>query len=183
MSKTQVTFIQACLFVSLLMASSLSLAVGPVPKLVSNLDLNLYSGRWYEVASSHRTYQKDCTCVTADYTVLDDSSLKVDINCRQSTPQGFLKTVEALAQTTGTVGRLRLRLNDQEILPYWVVFLADDYRYAVVSNGLRDSITILSRSPELASEDRKVIMRHLRDDGFNRLLVKPTQQQACSYEP
>lgn len=51
--------------------------------------------------------------------------------------------------------------------PYWVVQLAPDYRYAVVSEPSRDYLWILSRTPTLAPQDRVAIDSLLQQQGFD----------------
>jgi apolipoprotein D and lipocalin family protein len=49
---------------------------------------------------------------------------------------------------------------------YWIIKLAEDYRYSIVSEPRKKYLWILSRSKELTSKDRKEILYFLREEGF-----------------
>ena len=51
--------------------------------------------------------------------------------------------------------------------PYWVIQLADDYRYAVVGEPNREFLWILSRTPTLAPQDRAVITTRLQQQSYD----------------
>jgi apolipoprotein D and lipocalin family protein len=164
--------------------SGSSFAAGLFPAVVSDLDLNQYLGRWYEVASTKPFFQRDCVCVTADYSLVDAETVKVVNSCRKLEPEGVLDVVEGDAKATGNPAKFNVSFGGFR-LPfsnYWVVDLADDYRYAVVSTAFRNPIWILSRTPELASEDLDAIYKNLDDAGFNVNSLSPTRQAECSYE-
>jgi apolipoprotein D and lipocalin family protein len=165
--------------------STTSLAAGLFPAVVPELDLNQYLGRWYEVASTKPFFQKDCVCVTADYGLLDDGNVKVVNSCRKLEPKGALDVAEGKAAPTRNPAKFNVSFGGFS-LPfsnYWVVDLADDYRYAVVSTAFRSPIWILSRTPELAQEDLSSIDSNLKAAGFNTDKLSDTLQIGCSYEP
>jgi apolipoprotein D and lipocalin family protein len=51
--------------------------------------------------------------------------------------------------------------------PYWVIQLADDYRYAVVGEPGRQYLWILSRTPVLDPQDRAIINGLLQQQGYD----------------
>jgi apolipoprotein D and lipocalin family protein len=60
--------------------------------------------------------------------------------------------------------------------PYWVIQLADNYRYAVVSEPSRDYLWILSRTPTLPDADMQAIKTRLTAQGFDLTKLKLTPQ-------
>ena len=50
---------------------------------------------------------------------------------------------------------------------YWVIQLADDGRYAVVSEPTREYLWVLSRTPTLAPADESAIRSRLAQQGFD----------------
>ena len=44
---------------------------------VTNIDINKYSGKWYEIARLPNFFEKDLECVSAEYTLLKDGKIKV----------------------------------------------------------------------------------------------------------
>lgn len=156
---------------------------GIFPKVVDNLEVDSFLGRWYEVASTQPSFQKDCICVTADYGVIDDKTLSVTNSCRKVSPEGTLDVVVGKAKTTRNAAKLNVSFGGFQ-LPfsnYWVVDLADDYRYAVISTPFRTPIWILSRTPDLAQDDMNGILERLHASWFNIGKLKMTQQNGCSY--
>lgn len=150
------------------------------PKTVENLDLNSYLGRWYEVASTKPGFQRDCVCVTADYSLRDDGKVKVVNSCINGTPEGELSQFVASATPTRNPAKLEVAPFELPTLfsNYWVVDLADDYRYAVVSTALRNPIWILSRTPEIDANDLAGIYERLEAAGFKTKRISTTLQDA-----
>lgn len=165
--------------------STTSFAAGLFPAVVPELDLSQYLGRWYEVASTKPFFQKDCVCVTADYGLQDDGNVKVVNSCRKVEADGALDVAAGKAAPTRNLAKFNVSFGGFS-LPfsnYWVVELADDYRYAVVSTAFRSPIWILSRTPELPQEDLSTIYSNLQAAGFNTNKLSDTRQIGCSYEP
>ncbi len=163
--------------------STASFAQGLFPSVVPNLEVSEFVGRWYQVASTNPVFQKDCVCVTADYSVIDASALRVVNTCRKVTAEGELDVVDGKALTTQNPAKLNVSFGGFS-LPfsnYWVVQLADDYRYAVVSTPFRNPIWILSRTPELAQSDLDSIYSKLEATGFRTRSLSSTPQSACNY--
>lgn len=156
------------------------------PKTVENLDLDSYLGRWYEVASTKPFFQRDCTCVTADYSLKEDGKVGVVNSCREKSPEGRLNQFVATADTTDEPGKFSVSAFNipQLFSNYWVVDLAEDYRYAVVSTATRNPIWILSRTPEIAADDLQGIKERLKENGFKLDSLTPTFQGAsCPANP
>lgn len=151
------------------------------PTTVPNLDLASYSGKWYEIASSKPFFQKGCVCITADYTPLEDGSMKVENSCRLGdVSQEPIVTAGSVVQSE-EAGKLTVSFGDLEpSLPnYWVVELADDYSHAVVTTALRWPVWVLSRNPEMSEETLSGIYSRLEADGYVISLMRPTVQDGC----
>lgn len=174
----------ASLAFTLALSFSTQSYAGIFPKVVDNLEVESFLGRWYEVLSTHPSFQKDCVCVTADYAVIDDKTLSVTNSCRKVTPDGILDIAEGTAKTTSNPAKLNVGFGGFS-LPfwsnYWVVDLADDYRYAVITTPFRTPVWVLSRSPELSQEDLNGILQRLHDAGIPLNKLSRTQQEGCSY--
>ena len=90
-------------------------------------------GKWYAIASLPAWFQKNCFCVTAEYSFEKDH-VKVVNSCRKGTSDGPLKTSTAKAFVVPHTGNSQLKV--QFFWPfkgdYWNIALDDDYRYAMV---------------------------------------------------
>jgi apolipoprotein D and lipocalin family protein len=155
---------------------------------VPGLDLSRYMGTWYQVALYPNRFQRQCVSdTTATYRLLPSGEVEVRNRCK--TRQGDMDEALGLAQTLGAVesGRLtpaRLRVS---FVPqwlrwsgvgwgaYWVIQLAPDYRYAVISEPSREYLWILARTPSLAADDDARIRDTLKQQGFDlaRLQAHP----------
>ena len=151
------------------------------PSVVKTLDLNGYVGKWYQVASTNPFFQKNCVCTTATYTLQSDGNVNVVNSCREGSVNGKVKLVEGVAYPTSKVGKLNVVFGGIK-LPfsnYWVIEVADDYSYAVVSSPLRTPIWVLSRTPSLPSDTLAGIYGRLDAAGFPVGSLEATLQDGC----
>lgn len=158
-------------------------AQGIFPPVVSNVNLPEYLGRWYEVASTKPAFEQNCVCTTADYSLKDEKTVQVVNSCRLFTADGELSVIEGTAKTTRNPAKLSVSFGGFS-LPfsnYWIVDLADDYRYAVVSSPFRDPVFVLSRTPEISAADLSGIYERLAEDGYRVERISPTLQTNCQY--
>ena len=145
-----------------------------------SLDVPPYMGTWYQVALFPNRFQKQCISdTTATYRQLPDGTVEVINRCR--TTEGGMDEAMGLARPTGTLSGRLLQPAQLEVsflpswlrwLPvgwgrYWVIQLADDSRYAVISEPSREYLWILSRKPALTSADEAAIRAKLKQQGFD----------------
>lgn len=161
--------------------ATVSQATSLIPPVVSDVDLGSFLGRWYEVASTKPFFQRDCVCVTADYSLLPNDTVEVVNSCRKDEPSAELTEVVLNARTTKNPAKLKVGFGPfpAPFSNYWIVDLADDYRYAVISTRLRSPVWILSRTPEIDSHDLAGIYERLDHQGFRVSKITPTLQAGC----
>jgi apolipoprotein D and lipocalin family protein len=189
------------LAMGLVLGTALVLSAGqaqaaPVPALqsVPSVDINRYMGTWYQIAFYTNSFQKQCVGgTTADYALRTDGTVTVTNTCRTAdgTPstaigQARLKQPRFLNVPVGpapSTAKLEVRFAPSFLswlpvvwAPYWVIQLADDYRYAVVGEPSRQYLWILSRTPTLDPQDRANIEGLLQQQGYDPTkLVNETQ--------
>lgn len=139
------------------------------PTVTDSIDLQKYSGKWYEIASYPMSFQKDCYCVTADYTLTNNGYVKVFNSCRKGNVNGKVKSISGKAfPVKGTSNvKLKVRFFWPFKADYWVIDKADDYSWAVVSGPSRKYLWILSRKPEMQKEIWQGITDRLVKNGFD----------------
>ena len=116
---------------------------------VATLDLERYAGRWYEIAHFPVPFQEGCTATTATYALRADGGVSVVNSCRRGSPEGPRARIEGVARVVGP-GQLRVRLGRVPFAaPYWVLWVAPDYRTAVVGVPSGRAGWILHRSPDI----------------------------------
>jgi len=150
-----------------------------IPKTVHNVDLQKYAGKWYEIARFPNSFQKNCYCSTAEYTLTDKGYVKVFNACRKGGLTGKISSITGKAFPVSGSDNTKLRV--QFFWPfradYWVVGLADDYSWAAVSGPSRKYLWILSRSPKMDEVIYQQILQKLRENGFDLSPLIRTVQQ------
>lgn len=145
---------------------------------VPNVDLKRYAGKWYEIASFPQFFQKGCHCTTAEYTLTDKDYVIVENRCNKDSVSGKETSIKGKAFVVENSGNAKLKV--QFFWPfsgkYWIIDLADDYSYAVVSHPDRDYLWILSRTPKMDGVVYQQILERLKTKGFNLDKLKLTEQ-------
>lgn len=145
---------------------------------VSNVDLNKYAGKWFEIASFPQRFQKRCHCTTAQYTPTDKGYLIVENRCNKDSVNGKESYIKGKVFVVENTGNAKLKV--QFFWPfkgdYWVIDLADDYSYAVVSNPDKKSLWILSRTSKMDAVVYQNIITRLKEKGFDLTKLIMTEQ-------
>ena len=164
-------------------AAASAQSIAPVEPIAS-LDVARYLGTWYQVALYPNRFQSQCVSeTTATYRERGDGAIEVRNRCRKA--NGEFDEAIGYAVPTGTLAEGTLRPAQLEVsfLPswlrwaqalghwgwgaYWVIQLAPDYRYAVVSESSRKYLWVLSRTPALTDADEAAIRARLQQQGYD----------------
>jgi apolipoprotein D and lipocalin family protein len=145
---------------------------------VPYVDLEKYLGKWYEIASYPQRFQKGCHCTTAEYTLSEKGFVIVENRCNRDSINGKLSFIKGKAFVERNSGNAKLKV--QFFWPfkgkYWIIDLADDYSYAVVSHPNKKYLWILSRTPEMSSLVYQQVLFRLKEKGFDLTKLTITQQ-------
>ena len=146
---------------------------------VSYVDLNKYAGKWYEIASFPQRFQKGCYCTTAEYTWSEKGYVIVENRCNKDSVTGKQSSIKGKAFVEKNSGNAKLKV--QFFWPfkgkYWIIDLADDYSYAVVSHPNKNYLWILSRTPKMDETIYQQIISRLNDKGFDLTKLQQTIHQ------
>ncbi len=140
--------------------------VAPVQS-VASVDLTRYLGTWHEVARYPMFFQRNCVGdVTANYSQLSDGKIKVVNRCR--TKSGDFLEAEGSAKVVENTNNSQLKVSFfwPFSADYWVIGLADDYRWALVGNPKRSNLWLLSRNKKLSNEDFDAAIAQAKAQGF-----------------
>lgn len=145
---------------------------------VPHVDLEKYAGKWYEIASFPQRFQKGCQYTTATYTLSDKGYVIVENQCKKDGKEGKATGIKGKAFVVKNSGNAKLKV--QFFWPfrgkYWIIGLADDYSYAVVSHPKKKNLWILSRTPQMNNELYEQILSRLRKKGFDLSKMEKTVQ-------
>ena len=149
---------------------------------VAAVDLNRYMGKWYAIASLPAWFQKNCHCVTAEYSLQEDH-VKVVNSCRKGASNGPLKVSTAKAFVVPDTGNSQLKV--QFFWPfkgdYWIVALDDEYRYALVGHPCREYLWILSRTPVMDKKTYDDLVETARSKGYSVEKLERIHQNGCQH--
>jgi apolipoprotein D and lipocalin family protein len=135
-------------------------------------------GRWFEIASYPQRFQKGCHCTTAQYTLSEKGYVIVENRCNRNSIQGRESYIKGKAFVQKNSGNAKLKV--QFFWPfrakYWIIDLADDYSFAVVSHPNKKYLWILSRTPKMDEQVFEKIIDRLRTKGFDLSKLQFTVQ-------
>lgn len=164
------------------LAGCSTLSRGPVgnravPQPVKAVDLERYSGRWYEIARYETSFERGCEGVTADYRLLENGGVEVINRCRKGSPAGPLKVAKGRAKVVLGSGNAKLKVSffGPFFGDYWVLDHADDYAWSIVGEPSGRYLWLLSRTAQPAPAIRKVIDDRVRELGYDTSLIRETQ--------
>jgi apolipoprotein D and lipocalin family protein len=176
--------IAACLAV--LFAAGAADAQGKRPlKVVPQVDLARYAGKWYEIARFPNRFQKRCAGeVTADYTLQPTGRISVLNRCKLA--DGGQIQAEGVAQVVGkgqpnSVLKVRFAPAFLSFIPqvwgdYQIIALSPDYTHALVGDPSREYLWILSRSPRMNDVVYERLVEEARAQGFEAGKLVKTRQ-------
>jgi len=170
--KTQLKAIISGLFISI---GSFASKPDTTLTTVSTVDLNRYAGTWYELASYPQFFERGCKNVSATYTA-KDGYIEV---FNKSIKKGKLNNIKGKAFVVSNSNNAKLKV--QFFWPfkgdYWIIDLAEDYSWAVVSDPKRNTLWILSRIPKMDEVLYHSLIEKLEKNGFEKgKIVKMVQE-------
>jgi apolipoprotein D and lipocalin family protein len=146
---------------------------------VDQVDLNRFAGKWYEIASFPQRFQKGCHCTTAEYTLSDKGYVIVENRCNKNSINGPESYIKGKAFVKKNSGNAKLKV--QFFWPfrgkYWIIDLAADYSYAVVSHPNKKYLWILSRTAQMNDATYQEITDRLEAKDFDLTILKRTIQK------
>ena len=143
------------------------------PTTVPKVDLNKYSGLWYEIAKIPNSFQDQCAYgTTAEYKINEDGEIEVINKCFDA--EGEPDVAEGVAQVVDKKTNAKLEVSFVSFLgirpfwgDYWIIGLDKNYQYAIVGHPERKYGWILSRTPNLSAENLTVAYSILKENGYN----------------
>ena len=137
----------------------------PELETVDFVDLEKYSGKWYEVASIPKNFQKGCSNTTAEYSRGKRGNITVINTCTVNGKQNRGKATAFIADKSSN-SKLKVQFFWPFRGDYWIIELDENYEYAVVGSPDRESLWILSRHPYISP----VVLEELFDKIENKHL-------------
>lgn len=135
---------------------------------VASVNLERYLGKWYEIARFDHSFERGCDEAEAFYTLRDDGTIGVKNSCFMHATQktnvayGRAKIVDEVSNA-----KLKVTFFWPFYGNYWIVDLAEDYSYVMVSEPTKRYFWILSRTPNLNEYDLTRLLSYANYLGFD----------------
>lgn len=144
----------------------------------TDLNLQKYLGKWYEIARFPNRFEVGCVGVTAEYSMRDDGKVKVLNTCRQGTLDGKVEQAEGQASV---VGPGKLSVTFVPWLPfakgdYWVLYVDKEYSLAVVGEPKGRTGWVLARSPKISAATYDKALKVLQQNGYDTSKIMVVNQ-------
>jgi apolipoprotein D and lipocalin family protein len=148
-------------------------------QVVPYVDLNRYTGTWYEIARYPNSFEEGCVEAKATYSLLADGRIEVLNECRKG---GFDRPVTAARGKAKIVDKVsNAKLKVTFFWPfygdYWVIGLGAQYEYAVIGHPQRKYLWILGRTPKLEESLYLRILADIRRQGYDASKLIRTLQR------
>lgn len=145
-------------------------------KTVPYVDLQRYLGKWYDIAHFPQSFQKGCSCTTAEYSLKEDGNILVINSCNKD---GKTKVSKGVAKVKDKESNAKLSVIFFWPFSgkYWIIDLADDYSYAVVGHPNRKYLWILSRTQKMDSRTYLNILSGIKANGYDLAKLEKTEHQ------
>jgi len=145
------------------------------PKTVGEVDLKQYQGTWYEIARLPMFFQRNCAQSEAHYSLKPDGNVRVTNRCRTIEGEWQEATGTASPQVPGKTDKLWVVFDNwfSRILPgvakgdYWVLYIGDGYKTAVVGNPDRKYLWLLSRTPTVSTSVKEKMLSEAQQQGYD----------------
>jgi len=170
--------------VAMTMAHASGQPHAPMPvRTVPMVDLDRYTGDWFEIARFPNRFQRQCVGdVRARYARRPDGRIDVVNRCRTADGDTEARGVARVVDER-TLAKLKVRFAPAwlSFLPvvwgdYWIIGLAPDYSWAAVGDPDRNYLWILARTPDLEPSAIAAAKEAARTNGFDVERLAKTPQ-------
>ena len=134
---------------------------------VKELNLQRYLGTWYEIARFDHRFERGLVGVTATYSLREDGKIKVLNQGYENTLNGKLSIAEGKAKLTDEPGKLKVSFFWIFYADYFVMELDENYQWALIGSSSDKYLWILSRTPKLEDNVKKLILHHAAKRGYD----------------
>lgn len=149
----------------------LSSCGGGIPKKASpitNFESPKYLGKWYEIARLDHKWERDLDNVTAEYSLNEDKSIKVDnkgYNFKKGKWEQSIGKAKFVEKEN--IGMLKVSFFGPFYSGYNVIAVDKDYKYALVAGESLKYMWILSRETTIPANIKADYIKKAAEIGYN----------------
>ncbi len=149
------------------------------PNTAGQVDLKRYQGTWYELARMPMFFQRNCAQSEAHYTLKDDGNVAVVNRCVSLDGKLAQVTGTATPQVPGKTDKLWVVFDNwfSDLFPgltkghYWVLYVSDDYKLALVGSPDRKYMWMLSRTAHVSNKTRDDLLSKAQQQGYDTTML------------
>ena len=138
-----------------------------------HVDLKKYMGKWFEIARIKNEFEPNMKKVTAQYNLNEDDTIQV-INSGYI--DDTLKEIIGTAKTTNENNLLLISFRHPIYSQYKILFVDDDYQYALVGGSSENYLWMLSRTPNLDKAILDILINIAKEEKYNVNKIVLTEQ-------
>ena len=171
---------QFCLFLFFCMIThTIPLVTGrsmSEPMVAPYVDLVKYTEYpWYEIASIEQRFEKQCVKVQAEYILQQNGNIKVNNYCLKENGREKIAYANAYLPDSNVTSKLKVSFFWPFYADYWILYVDENYKYALVGDRHRKTLWILSRYISISDTmyERLLIIAKARGYDVSQLRVLP----------
>ena len=154
-------------FVSITILFTACSSKNPPLQTVQKVEINRYLGTWYEIARYEHFFEKDCKNVSANYSTLDEDTIKVINRCTNIQTNEKKEALGRAYAIDNTNSKLKVSFFRPFYGDYWVLILDKNYEYVVVGTPSREYLWILARTSKIDEKIKNQLLEKIKTLGFD----------------
>ena len=127
-------------------------------------DLTSYLSKWYEVARISNEFEPEMKNVIAQYNLFESGFIQV-IN--SGYVEGELRQITGVARLTDQPGLLKVSFFPGIYSDYKILYIDENYQYALVGGNSKNYLWILSRIPDINSSVLLRLVNIAKENDYN----------------
>ncbi|HVW12356.1 MAG TPA: lipocalin family protein [Mucilaginibacter sp.] len=134
---------------------------------VKPFDKNKYLGTWYEVARMDFKFEKGLERVTANYSLIDENTIRVDNKGYSAKAKKWKESIgKAKLAGEPSEGRLKVSFFGPFYAGYNIIAIDPDYQYALVAGNNLRYLWILSREKSIPEKVKREYLEKAQALGY-----------------
>lgn len=147
---------------------------------IKNVDINRYTGKWYEIARFPHPFEKGLVGVTATYNLKSDNSIEVINSGYKETFNGKFKTsvAKAIIPNYNEKGKIKVSFVWFFSADYNIMELDTiHYQWSMVGSSSPNYFWILSRTPQMDTTIYNMLLKNAAKRGYDTTKIELVLQK------
>lgn len=167
-------------FLSFIFISGCTHEPTPIAPPVENFDVQKYGGTWYEIMRMPHAFEEGLQRVTAEYRLNGDGTLEVTNRGYHVEQQEWQTAIGHAEPLKAGTGMYKVSFFWPFYGGYYVTWLGDNYRYAMVTSDSPEYFWLLARSPQVPQDIVDLAMAQANDWGIDSSQLLMVEQPAAN---